>query len=91
VTTAFVFAGGGSLGAVEARMLRALVGRATRPEFVIGASVGAINAAYYAIRMRMAWIAARRSGLGFAARTSFCCCPFASPAGAAWNPGRFSD
>src|SRR5262245_27440752 len=30
-------------------------------------------------------------GCGFAARTSFCCCPFASPAGAAWNPGRFSD
>jgi NTE family protein len=48
MTTAFVFAGGGSLGAVEVGMLRALVERGLRPDFVVGASVGAINAAYYA-------------------------------------------
>jgi NTE family protein len=48
VTTAFVFAGGGSLGAVEVGMLKALVERSVRPDFVVGASVGAINAAYFA-------------------------------------------
>jgi NTE family protein len=48
VTTAFVFAGGGSLGAVEVGMLKALVERGVQADFVVGASVGAINAAYYA-------------------------------------------
>jgi NTE family protein len=48
VTTAFVFAGGGSLGAVEVGMLQALVERTAPPDLVVGASVGAINAAYYA-------------------------------------------
>jgi NTE family protein len=48
MTTAFVFAGGGSLGAVEVGMLQALVGHEPTPDFVIGSSVGAINAAYFA-------------------------------------------
>jgi NTE family protein len=48
MTTAFVFAGGGSLGAVEVGMLEALVEQGTRPDFVVGSSVGAINAAAYA-------------------------------------------
>jgi len=48
MTTAFVFAGGGSLGAVEVGMLKALVEQDVRPDFVVGASVGAINGAYYA-------------------------------------------
>ncbi len=48
MSTAFVFAGGGSLGAVEVGMLHALVERGVRPDFVVGASVGAINAVYYA-------------------------------------------
>jgi NTE family protein len=46
--TAFVFAGGGSLGAVEVGMLKALAMRDVRADFVVGASVGAINAAYFA-------------------------------------------
>jgi NTE family protein len=46
--TAFVFAGGGSLGAVEVGMLKALVTRGVHADFVVGASVGAINAAYFA-------------------------------------------
>ncbi len=50
MTTAFVFAGGGSLGAVEVGMLQALVERGAPPDFVVGASVGALNAAYYAGR-----------------------------------------
>ncbi len=46
--TAFVFTGGGSLGAVHVGMLRALMAAGERPDFVIGASVGAINAAHFA-------------------------------------------
>ncbi len=45
---AFVFAGGGSLGAVEVGMLRALVHGGVRPDFVVGSSVGAINAVQFA-------------------------------------------
>jgi NTE family protein len=48
--TAFVLAGGGSLGAVEVGMLRVLVAHGVRADLVVGASVGAINAAYYAGR-----------------------------------------
>lgn len=48
VKTAFVLAGGGSLGAVQVGMLKALVERGVLPDFVVGASVGAINAAYFA-------------------------------------------
>ncbi|HIC7212069.1 patatin-like phospholipase family protein [Burkholderia stabilis] len=46
--TAFVFAGGGSLGAIEVGMLRELLNHGERPDFVVGASAGAINAAYFA-------------------------------------------
>ena len=46
--TAFVLAGGGSLGAAQVGMLKALTRRHITPDFVVGASVGAINGAYYA-------------------------------------------
>ena len=46
--TAFVFSGGGSLGAIQVGMLRALLAAGACPDFVVGASVGAINAAYFA-------------------------------------------
>ena len=46
--TAFVFAGGGSLGAVQVGMLRELIRIGVDAEFVVGSSVGAINAAYFA-------------------------------------------
>lgn len=46
--TAFVFAGGGSLGAVQVGMLRALGAHGVRADFVVGSSVGAINGAYFA-------------------------------------------
>ncbi|OAJ55129.1 alpha/beta hydrolase [Paraburkholderia ginsengiterrae] len=46
--TAFVFAGGGSLGAIEVGMLRELLKRGEHPGCVVGASAGAINAAYLA-------------------------------------------
>jgi NTE family protein len=47
-TTAFVFAGGGSLGAIQAGMLRELTNAGVRADLVVGASVGAMNASYFA-------------------------------------------
>lgn len=47
-TTAFVLAGGGSLGAVEVGMLRALAAAGVRPDLIVGASAGAINGAHFA-------------------------------------------
>jgi NTE family protein len=46
--TAFVLAGGGSFGAVQAGMLRALVAHGVVPDLVVGSSVGALNGAYFA-------------------------------------------
>lgn len=46
--TAFAFAAGGSLGAIEVGMLRALTAAGVTADFVVGSSVGAINAVYYA-------------------------------------------
>lgn len=48
VKTAFVLAGGGSLGALQVGMLRELVRYGLRPDLVVGSSVGAINGAYFA-------------------------------------------
>ncbi|WP_027054808.1 patatin-like phospholipase family protein [Mesorhizobium erdmanii] len=46
--TALVLAGGGSFGAVQVGMLKALVAAGMTADFVVGSSVGAINGAYYA-------------------------------------------
>lgn len=46
--TAFVLAGGGSLGAIQVGMLQALVAYGVEPDVVIGSSVGAVNAARFA-------------------------------------------
>lgn len=46
--TAFVFAGGGSLGAVQVGMLEALLEAGVTPDFVVGSSVGALNAGFFA-------------------------------------------
>jgi NTE family protein len=48
MTTAFVFGGGGLLGASEVGMLRALIEAGHRPDLVLGTSVGAINGAVVA-------------------------------------------
>lgn len=50
VKTALVLAGGGSLGAVQVGMLQALVEEQVEFDLVVGASVGAINGAYFAAR-----------------------------------------
>ena len=46
--TAFVFAGGGSLGAVQVGMLLELMHAGVSADLVLGSSVGAMNAAYFA-------------------------------------------
>lgn len=46
--TAFVFAGGGSFGAVQVGMLRSLAAHGVTADLVVGSSVGAMNSAYYA-------------------------------------------
>lgn len=66
--TAFVFAGGGSLGAVQVGMLRELTRRGVSADFVVGSSVGAINASYFASapnavgieKLEKIWCALRR-------------------------------
>ena len=45
---AFVLSGGGNRGAVQVGMLRALVERGIYPDFILGASVGALNGVGYA-------------------------------------------
>jgi NTE family protein len=45
--TAFVFAGGGSFGAIQVGMLHSLVANGVTADMVVGSSVGAINGAYY--------------------------------------------
>lgn len=46
--TAFVLAGGGSLGAIQVGMLAELEAAGVRPDVVVGVSAGAINGAFYA-------------------------------------------
>jgi NTE family protein len=67
--TAFVLTGGGSLGAVQVGMLRALTAHGVRPDFLVGSSVGAINAAFFAAdvsnesvrRLEAIWLGLRRA------------------------------
>ena len=66
--TAFVFAGGGSFGAVQVGMLHALVEHGVKADFVVGSSVGAINGAYFAgdptmsgvTQLEKLWLSIRR-------------------------------
>jgi NTE family protein len=46
--TAFVFAGGGSFGAVQVGMMQSLASHGVTADMVVGSSVGAINGAFYA-------------------------------------------
>lgn len=46
--TAFVLAGGGSLGAVQVGMLAELIAAGVRPDMIVGVSAGAINGAFLA-------------------------------------------
>lgn len=46
--TAFVFAGGGSYGAIQVGMMHSLASHGVSADMVVGSSVGALNGAYYA-------------------------------------------
>lgn len=46
--TAFVFAGGGSFGAIQVGMLHSLAAHGITADMVVGCSVGALNGAFYA-------------------------------------------
>jgi NTE family protein len=46
--TAFVFAGGGSFGAIQVGMMHSLAKHGITADMVVGSSVGALNGAYYA-------------------------------------------
>jgi NTE family protein len=48
VKTAFVFAGGGSFGAIQVGMLHSLAAHGISADMVVGSSVGALNGAFYA-------------------------------------------
>lgn len=69
--TAFVLAGGGSLGAVQVGMLKALLAEGVAADLVVGSSVGAINAAYFAAapdregiaRLERIWLELRRNDI----------------------------
>ena len=50
--TAFVLSGGASLGALQVGMLEALYERGITPDFLVGTSVGALNAAFVASRLQ---------------------------------------
>ncbi|HEY6429796.1 MAG TPA: patatin-like phospholipase family protein [Acidimicrobiales bacterium] len=60
---AFALSGGGNLGALQAGGMRALVEAGVEPDLLVGASIGALNAAYYAthpgkdgcVRLEAAW------------------------------------
>jgi NTE family protein len=68
---AFVLTGGASRAAVQVGMLQALSDAGLRPDLVVGASAGAVNAVAFAAdptdagisRMRQGWRQARRSGV----------------------------
>jgi NTE family protein len=49
-SVAFVLSGGGSLGAIQVGMLRALYERDIRPHLIVGTSAGALNGAFIASR-----------------------------------------
>lgn len=59
--TAFVFAGGGSLGAIQVGALAELVRAGIEPDFVVGASVGALNACFFAAAPSLDGVAALES------------------------------
>jgi NTE family protein len=50
MVTAFVFSGGGSLGAVQVGSLQALSARGIHPDILVGTSAGSMNAAFVAGR-----------------------------------------
>ena len=65
---AFVLSGGASLGSIQVGMLRALFEAGITPDFLVGTSVGAVNAAWVAgwpglegiSKLEQIWLGLRR-------------------------------
>jgi len=77
---AFVLSGGASLGSIQVGMLKALFEAGIKPDFLVGTSVGAVNAAWIAgspttegiAKLEQIWLGLRREDvfpLGWAAAT----------------------
>lgn len=68
---AFVFSGGGSLGAAQVGALRALAEAGVRPDVVVGCSAGALNAGFLAVDptpervalLEQVWLELRRTDI----------------------------
>jgi NTE family protein len=81
--TAFVLAGGGSLGAVEVGMLEALVEAGVQPDLIVSCSAGAVNGAFFAGRPDAGGVRALRAVWeGLRARDVFPFSPLGSLLGA---------
>jgi NTE family protein len=69
MTTAWILPGGASFGAVQVGVAEALLAAGQRPDLLVGASIGGLNAAWLAAdpsprqadRLRRIWLTARRS------------------------------
>ena len=72
--TAFVLAGGGSLGAVQVGMLAELIGAGVRPDVIVGVSAGALNGAFLAFDSGLKMVEQRRTALPHVCRDG---CPAA--------------
>jgi len=79
-SVAFVLSGGASLGSIQVGMLKALFEAGIKPDFLVGTSVGAVNAAWIAgwpsgegvAKLEEIWLGLRREHvfpLGWAAAT----------------------
>ena len=79
-SVAFVLSGGASLGSIQVGMLKALFEAGIKPDFLVGTSVGAVNAAWIAgwpsaegiAKLEEIWLGLRREDvfpLGWAAAT----------------------
>lgn len=89
--TAFVFTGGGSLGAIQVGMVRVLLASGVFPDFVVGASVGAINAAYFACAPDVSGVAALERIWGGIRRADIFPFSLASLFGLIKHPGNIVD
>jgi NTE family protein len=64
MTVAFALSGGGNLGAIQAGTMRALLERGIEPDLLVGSSIGAFNAAFYATHPGLAGCEALETAWG---------------------------
>jgi NTE family protein len=89
--TALVFTGGGSLGAIQVGMLQVLLSSGVQPDFVVGASAGALNASYFAGAPNAQGVAALERIWSGLRRSDIFPFTLASAFGLLRNPGNVVD